>query len=83
MSCTKTYIENSIELSESRALRSLANNPDLTQAAKTLAFYTAMLKACKTDPLDDPKDQEIAEQLITDRFQTSLDAYTDLMNELF
>jgi hypothetical protein len=44
-------------ISENETLVLSLDNIEITEAAKKIAFYHAMVEAAKDDPIDDPEDQ--------------------------
>lgn len=57
------------------------DNPEITEVAKRLAFYDAMIDAAEHDPLDDPEDHNEILQLMKTTRQELVETYQQLVND--
>ena len=55
--------------------------PEITELAKKIAFYDAMIDAATDDPLDDPEHQDELMQFFTEVRSELLSTYQELVNE--
>jgi hypothetical protein len=69
-------------LEEQKALVLALDDSAVTESAKSVAFYSAMLDAAPEDPLDDPKEMEEMLTYLKKCLAEELDTYMSLVNDL-
>lgn len=69
---------------DQKALVLALDDPAITELAKEIAFYSAMIDAALSDPDDDPEFQEFQEeflQIFKTRQTELVETYQSLVNE--
>jgi hypothetical protein len=68
-------------LEEQRDLVVSLESPSITQCAKHIAFYSAMLDAQTDDPMDDPEDDLEMRTFLMAQLKASVETYQELVND--
>lgn len=73
------YLKNIVE--EQEALCIALTDPEITEAAKHIAFYAAMIEAAKADPMDTEGEQTDALAHFHHNLTHWVERYQTLVNE--
>ena len=57
------------------------DDPEIIKTALKLAYYSAMLDAAMTDPMDDPEDQQELLAQVLDRMQENTAKFQQLVDD--